>query len=201
METKDHWQLANWLLFPEEGRLPSEFATGLRIGSILPDCNPFTFLRGLRGRQGLHGHNAEITEPRINRLLSAAARPGEANFACGIRLGSALHYLADAFTYPHHAYYPGTLAEHVSYERSLHRVLTECVADRYQLIWTEAPDFPAYLHDMLARYVRCRKSEHSDCRFITHMCGLAFGTVLHCRMREEIHYESSDYHRPIPAVR
>ena len=202
METKDHLLLANRLLQSAQKRLPRRFVAGVRLGSILPDCNPFTYLRGIRRGQGLHGHNAEITDQKISGLISCLTQTEGVDFLCGLRLGTALHYLADAFTYPHHDYYPGTLADHVAYENVLHRAFAEYLSDDCVLTNQSASDFPAYLRDMLALYHRCRKSEYSDCRFITHMCHIAFETVLgYQSIEEEISNENSDYNRPVPAVR
>lgn len=201
METRDHLRLADWLLASRCDSLPHGFAAGVRLGSVLPDCNPFTYLRGLRGRQGVHGHNAEVTWRCICRLLSGVRRSGKLNFRQGLRLGTALHYLADAFTYPHHAYYPGTLAEHVAYEAALHRVFWEYLEDGCGLLWTDASDFPGYFADMLSLYRDCRVDARTDCRFITHMCGLAFETVVARPEGGVSSDENPDYDRPVFAVR
>lgn len=65
MKRTDYFRLAKWLLQRESNRLLRGFGAGLCMDSVLPDCNPLTYLRGIRGRQGLHGHNAEITGKRI----------------------------------------------------------------------------------------------------------------------------------------
>lgn len=202
METKDHYQLAKWLLARKTG-LPRGFAAGVCVGSVLPDWNPVTYIRGVRGGHGLHGHHAEIVEGRICQLLDGLKRPLPLDFASGLRIGTALHYLADAFTYPHHAYYSGSLAEHVVYEASLHRTFSEYLTVGGTFPWTHVADFPTYFADMLALYRKCRKDEHTDCRFITEMCALAFETVLHSGEGEEVacQNESPDYDRPVSAVR
>lgn len=201
MRTKDHRLLAKWLLAREGDGLSGRFAVGLYLGSVLPDYNPFTYLRGVSGSQGCHGHNAEINERRICRLLSDLKRSDGSDFLAGLRLGTALHYLADAFTYPHHAYYPGSLADHVAYEASLHRELTKYLSQGCRLTWKKTEDFPTYLADMLRLYRQCRKNERTDCCFITQLCGLALAQVLHSRKNEEVSDENSDYDRSIPAAR
>ncbi len=201
METKDHLLLADRLLAGRRDGLPRGFAAGFRMGSVLPDCNPFTYFRGLRGRQGLHGHNAEITGHRICGLLARLKKCDRRGFLYGLRLGTALHYLADAFTYPHHAYYPGSLAEHVAYEVSLHRVFADRLQGGCNPLWQEVRDFPAYLSAMLTLYRQCRKGADTDCRFITQMCGLAYETALRRREKEDVPHEDSDYNRSVSAVR
>lgn len=198
MRTKDHALLARWLLAREPAKLPHGFAAGVCLGSVLPDWNPVTYMRG---GHGLHGHNAEITEGRICRLLSDLQKPLAFGFSDGLRLGTALHYLADSFTYPHHAYYLGSLADHVAYETSLHRTFADYLEKDCVFPRTTTADFPAYFADMLTRYRQCRKDERTDCRFITQMCDLAFATVLHSQEKEKVLYESPDYDRSVPAVR
>lgn len=201
METRDHLRLANHLLAQKRDRLPHGFAAGFRIGSVLPDCNPFTYLSGVRCRQGLHGHHAEVTKEKICKLLSKAKRANGSGFLPGLRTGTALHYLADAFTYPHHAYYPGSISDHVAYEASLHRIFLSDPDAMRQTPWNTIPEDPAYLSDMLTLYRRCRKDERTDCRFILQLCTSAFESVLHSKEKEETVHESSDCNRPVPAVR
>ena len=129
MKRTDYFRLAKWLLQRESNRLLRGFGAGLCMDSVLPDCNPLTYLRGIRGRQGLHGHNAEITGKRICRLVISLTKAKKAGVLCGFRLGTALHYLADAFTYPHHACFTGSLSDHIAYEASLHRAFISYLAD------------------------------------------------------------------------
>lgn len=202
MVTGDHFLLARWLLKQGQSKLPRRFAAGLLTGSVLPDCNPFTYFRGIRGGQGLYGHHAEITRGKICALLAGSEKPGKAGFLRGLRLGTALHYLADAFTYPHHQYYQGSLADHVSYEKSLHRTFRDHLASGGRTQWTKISDFDIYFDDMLRLYRQCRKSERGDCRFITLMCGMAFETALgQPKTKEVVLDEDPDHIRSVPAIR
>lgn len=199
METKDHFRLAKWFLRQERNRLPHTFSAGLIVGSVLPDCNPFTYLSGVRRGQGLHGHNAEVTEKKICSLLAAGT--DAESFLSGVRLGTALHYLADAFTYPHHNYYPGTLADHVAYERSLHRTFTAFLSETEPSSLPPATDFPAYFADMLSLYRQIQKNEQTDCRFITQMCGMAFAIALAPHREEEAADPEPDCPGALPLAR
>ena len=122
---------------------------------------------------------------------------------CGLRLGTALHYLADAFTHPHHACFTGSLSDHIAYEASLHRAFISYLADGcHPWPWAHIPDFGTYFADMLRLYARARKSEQTDCRFITLMCSMVFESVLHpVRKEKEGPLENPDYNRFIPAGR
>ncbi len=180
METQDHLMLAKWLLARVTYRLPVGFAAGFCLGSVMPDWNPFTYMRGIRAGQGMHGHNAEVTGKRICHLISESAEDASFDFIHGLRLGTTMHYLADAFTYPHHEYYHGTLAGHVAYEAALHLTFVRYTEKHSAptVLQTESTDFSACLDGMLKQYRKCRKTRHNDCRFITQMCCLAFDTVM-----------------------
>lgn len=200
MKTKDHYLLAKWLFAREPDRFPREFITGVFLGSVLPDWNPVTYLRGMCGGHGLHGHDAEITESRIFQLLSDFQKNLTFGFLNGLQLGTALHYLADAFTYPHHAYYSGSLADHISYETSLHHAFVEYLEKDCALPGTTTADFPVHFTNMHTLYRQCWENAHTDCRFITQMCGLVFTAALHHKRKEEFWYESPDYDRSVSAV-
>lgn len=47
-------------------------------------------------------------------------------------MGVVLHYIADYFTYPHNAHYPGTLKDHCSYEEDLKHRMRSFVRNRYE---------------------------------------------------------------------
>ena len=203
MQTKDHVLLANWLMREGEERFSRRFLAGVRFGSFFPDRNPITYLRGIGGKQGLHGHNAEITEKAIGATLDRLMSAGVSGrgYWNGVRLGMALHYLADAFTYPHHKYYKGSLSQHMAYEAALHRVFIGYLKESVTPVWQCTLSFSDYLDEMLHLYHQCAGSPQTDCRFITLMCQMAFHGAVTRKEREEEYYENSDYHRSVPAVR
>lgn len=177
MNIADHVALAEWLLRHAHRPLSRAAALGVLVGSALPDCNPFTYLSGVPCHQGLHGHNAEVREKTIGRLLRRVRRGNVGGFFAGVRLGIALHYLADAFTYPHHAYYPGTLRDHLAYERELHREMAAHLPGAEMTPVLPSGDPMAYAADMLRFYRHCPPSERTDCRFITTVCRVVFDSV------------------------
>lgn len=191
MKTKDHVLLTEWLLEHQEKELPAGFAAGFRLGSVLPDYNPFTYLRGIIGvgRGRPHGHNAEVTRHKVIMLIKRLQKKNGAGYLSGLYLGTAIHYIADAFTYPHHDYYPGTLSDHVAYEWSLHRIFagylsgisgtlqkaeyaSACCPDR--AVGEEPEDFECFFDRMLGLYRASDINEYTDCRFITFMCSYVF---------------------------
>ncbi len=201
MNIADHAALAGWLLRRGEKTLPRRAALGFRLGSVLPDCNPLTYLAGIPRHQGLHGHNAEVREEKIARYLRRAGGQGVRGFFAGLRLGIALHYLADTFTYPHHAYYPGTLKEHLAYEKKLHGEMAACLRQpsARPLCRSDAPE--RYAEDMQALYRRCLPGQETDSLFITTVCRVAFNSVAYPTGKEVAHREGTLDDGLVSAVR
>lgn len=177
MNITDHVALAKQLLRHASCPLSRTASLGILVGSALPDCNPLTYLSGVPCHQGLHGHNAEVRGKTIGRLLRRMQWGNAGGFFAGVRLGIALHYLADAFTYPHHAYYPGTLRDHLAYERELHREMAEQLRQANDGNTLSSDDPLTYAADMLSFYHCCPPSVRTDCRFITTVCRVVFDSV------------------------
>lgn len=191
MKTKDHVLLTEWLLEHQGKELPAGFAAGFRFGSVLPDYNPFTYLRGIIGigRGKPHGHNAEVTRHKVIMLIKRFRKKAGSGYLNGLYIGTVIHYIADAFTYPHHDYYPGTLSDHVAYEWSLHRSFagylrgisgTSRTTERVPACCPDCvsgeglEDFEYFFDKMLRLYRVEDKNEYTDCRFITFMCSYVF---------------------------
>lgn len=84
-------------------------------GNIMPDINPFSYLRGFTVRP-FFGHDWQNSKGFI---LSSAEKlvAGKLGF---YGLGVFIHYLCDAFTHPHNVGFHGSLREHTVYEKRLH---------------------------------------------------------------------------------
>ena len=82
------------------------------FGSIEPDLNCTTYLKGMLHRNGVHGHNYEQVLPRIDRLLHELTDKNGVHLLDWYRLGKLTHFIADAFTYPHNNCFPGDLRAH-----------------------------------------------------------------------------------------
>lgn len=119
MRLCSHWEFAQYLV---SFRLPSCSAAErdtFLFGSIEPDLNCTTYLKGLTQGNGVHGHNYEQVLPRIDRLLHDLTDKDEVHLLNWYRLGKLTHFIADAFTYPHNSCFPGDLHAHMKYERQL----------------------------------------------------------------------------------
>lgn len=94
------------------------------LGSIEPDYNPVTYLRGYRTVAHFRGHHFEASAPAIKALIDRLSR-SQASFWSYYCLGKLAHYMTDAFTWPHNMAFTGTMQEHMAYERTLNLRLLE----------------------------------------------------------------------------
>lgn len=133
MKRNDHLALAVHLVHicPEVWRARA-LREALYAGSVLPDSNPATYLRGVLQAARPAGHDLPYSYPHLLRLLTGLLRTGVQSRRQAYRLGALTHYLADALTYPHMPSYRGNMLAHNRYEQELHGVLAEVLrqADR-----------------------------------------------------------------------
>lgn len=146
------------------------------LGNILPDCKPsFITVR----------HEMEGTFPKLQsdlKHLIERMNGSEINMRVFYRqLGEIIHYIADYFTFPHNAHYPGNLKDHCVYEETLKKGLREYIrsgeaiqnremirANAQYLNSSEAIcEFIQRAHDI---YVNITNSVEEDCRQIVALC-------------------------------
>ncbi len=119
MTTKNHYELAiylirNYIHFDSE---PANMA--FIFGCIEPDLNIATYLKGSLSCQPLRGHHYPNMIPSIQSLLKKLQCSENRGFLYYYRIGKLVHYLTDAFTYPHNPVFRGNLLEHIRYEKDL----------------------------------------------------------------------------------
>lgn len=168
MRAYSHWELAQYLV---SFRLPSCTAAerdAFLFGSIEPDLNCTTYLKGLLHGSGVHGHNYEQVLPRIDRLLHELTDKGSVHLLDWYRIGKLTHFIADAFTYPHNSCFPGDLRAHMKYERQL------AVRFRWALYDTVSAQTPPADCGSLFRWIQQQHEQYlqnpmgvdNDARFI-----------------------------------
>lgn len=120
MTTKSHFYLGMYFIRQNicQGSI-SERASFL-LGCVEPDMNPLTYLKGSLHGIWLRGHNYPNRMPYIEKMLrNMQEEEGTESLIFHYRLGKLVHYLTDAFTYPHNPAFEGTLKEHMYYEDML----------------------------------------------------------------------------------
>ena len=175
MQTRDHLYLAHRLLDTQAVHMPVTRRAAFLFGCMEPDINPVTYLCRAEGGR-FRGHNFENRAPRLQELVSALSSDGLSTVHDYFALGAALHYLADAFTFPHNAAFPGDLHEHVAYEKVLHPVFLAAEAEAALpmrpagRLW----DCVAVLHE---DYLSALPGPENDSACIWTVCAFAFETL------------------------
>ncbi len=119
MQANSHLELAEYLLSVCAAPTAPAQRAAFLFGSIEPDLNCTTYLKGLLHGSGVHGHNYTQVMPRIERLLDELSGIEKDGVLAWYRLGKLLHFIADAFTFPHNSCFSGGLSEHMRYEAQL----------------------------------------------------------------------------------
>ena len=112
-------------------------------GCVEPDYNPFTYARGSLKRAFLREHYTENARQHLSRMTRRLKKTGARTPLQGFRLGAALHYLADSFTFSYNCDFPGNLKEHRIYEALLHPVFNGYVREMFSPSHSEKRRQPA----------------------------------------------------------
>lgn len=176
MRKKSHISLAKYIVNSLEEQDMLKHKKAFYLGSILPDCKP-SFLT--------ERHEIEGTFPKIQEEMKVLVERRN-DFRINTRvfyrhLGEIIHYIADYFTFPHNAHYPGSLKDHCVYEEQLKRSLRlyiesgEAEKNRSWIcsnawIWNSTEDICAFIKLAHDRYVRIKNTVESDCHQIVTLC-------------------------------
>ena len=109
MQTKDHLALGHFLLRTTADIGLHRNAGPFLLGCMEPDYNLATYLRGLKDHRAFHGHHAENSFSHIAACIRSVEKRGLCSRWDCFRLGAMLHYVADAFTWPHNTFWTGGL--------------------------------------------------------------------------------------------
>ncbi len=182
MKHRDHRLLAQYLiaLTPERWKDPKKKRAFL-LGCVLPDYNPFTYMRGIRKSRRMAGHNSLYSEKHIYKVVHKLQKKGIRSCADCYSFGTLMHYLADSFTYVHTSSFRAGMREHNRYERELRAVFPVLLSDALRHR-PPAPvaDVEAFLKSERSRYEILPKSMKNDANRILRVC-----TTVYCTIFEE----------------
>ena len=99
------------------------------FGCVEPDYNYASYLKGWGTGNRVKGHNYECACHYIRKNARYLSEKHTWNLWDYYQFGRMLHYLADAFTFPHNSHYEGTLADHVRYELEMQPIFLEKLKD------------------------------------------------------------------------
>lgn len=164
MKTETHFKLAIRLCDQSFPSATVSQKAAFINGSIMPDINPFSYLRGFKTHP-FFGHDWQNAKGFI---LSSAQKlaAGKLGF---YGLGVFIHYLCDAFTHPHNDGFHGSLREHTLYEKRLHTCILQG-GNRFdtEILNCTLPDFILRSHRL---YEQATASLLTDARFILSAVG------------------------------
>ncbi len=182
MQKRSHALLAGALMRREGGFSNRAYELAFLFGSIQPDLNPFSYLKGsLRGKK-LGGHTYGNNDRYIARRARRLRRREHWHIWHYYTMGKLTHYVADAFTWPHNPSFPGRGWDHHRYETALRTRLEETLSERSPALRPCRCTFPEAL-DRLHRYYLAETKSGGldrDIRFILSACELLMGS---CRGR------------------
>ena len=163
MQSKDHYILGTFLLEKFGENISPLKRKAFLFGCIEPDLNPFTYMRGSLKNDFMRGHNAENVKKHTHRIIEKLRKSGIRTAKHWFELGTALHYAADGFTFPHNSFFSGTLKEHVKYESLFHPIFEQ------YLQTSPAPnaETDTDIEKLHGLYVCDKRSFLTDCKYIT----------------------------------
>lgn len=176
MKLKSHFYLGTCLL--RQGAFyasPADRAAFL-AGCVEPDLNAVTYLKGSFHGQKLRGHNFPNLIPRIRKLIFHLEYSGAKTPVYFYRLGKLIHYLADAFTWPHNTAFAGTLLDHILYEEQMEKFFLASAPEKIRqagIIENDRNPFLAILEQHSA-YLKAPNSIQTDIDYITRTVSLIF---------------------------
>lgn len=178
MTAKTHFDLALYLL-----RNITDFGSAFEnaafiIGCVEPDMNVTTYLKGSLSYQPLRGHNYPNTAHYIEALLGKMQRCEKTGILYCYRLGKLLHYLTDAFTYPHNQNFTGTLREHVLYEQKTEKVFESALSARKVTPNAyEANKLYEFFSSKHEEYMKQQPGAETDIQFILNVIPFVFHSL------------------------
>lgn len=175
METKDHLYLAKLITGAADfgGKLKK---SAFEYGCISPDVNPLTYVKG---------HTYAGTASYVKNVLTRL----HGNLKSSVDyfdLGRAVHFIGDYFTFPHTSEFHGTLSEHISYEKRLHRYIineTNDILTESRLDLSNAKKCINLLESVHKKYYSTKNSIAKDWNYIRFVCSSISMSAAKCKVR------------------
>lgn len=203
MKTIDHMILGKCLVDKHLRNAKRKQQKAFLMGCIVPDINPFTYLKGSIKYQKFQGHNYPNSKKAIKRYMDMLSFSQFYSCKDYYRLGKLIHYIADAFTFPHNMQFQDTLKMHVAYEEELHTAFVNIrMMGNFQEDITETynkHDLFEYFIKTHQEYLKNRSSMQDDLHYITKMLETIVANILKDKKIIAIH--NNDIAIIMPTVR
>ena len=204
MKTTDHLALGHFLLDSVGSSELLKHRRAFLLGCVEPDYNKATYLRGMKACQKFRGHNAENSFAHVSKCAAELQTDGLRTPWDYFTLGTMLHYVADAFTWPHNAFWKNGLVQHAAYEMRLHSIFSEELLRRSAgTVSAEPRSLIAFFAGSHQAYSAAPHRMETDCRYIIDVCERLLRGSLCCavprqenepRWREAVSYAGSYSH-------
>ena len=167
MQKRSHTLLASALLRSRDGFDARRFELAFLFGSFQPDCNPFSYLKGSLRARKFGGHNYTNSHDYIYDHIERLQRRHKTwTMWQYYTLGKLTHYLADAFTYPHHEHFPDTILDHHRYETGLRQYFSGYMAHRTPRQLKSDQELVTALEELHQQYMEKRSTTGRETRYI-----------------------------------
>jgi hypothetical protein len=177
LQSIDHLLLAKELVKDNPAFADKRKRNAFIFGSIEPDLNFFSYLRGSFKYQKLRGHNNPNTnkfiEEKVNKFQNREIKSLKDYFDLGVLI----HYLADSFTYPHNDEFNGTIKEHLIYEENLHYSFLKYLNNGITF-HSAHHDFVSFIKNYHQKYLNKKPSFKNDSIHILKSCNYLMSILL-----------------------
>jgi hypothetical protein len=180
LRKKSHISVAKYLINSSGMECLKPYRKSFYLGSILPDCTP-SFLT----RRHTIDDTLDILKKEIDKVtVDYDCEKGVSRYFCR-HLGVITHYVADYFTFPHNAIYPGNLKDHCKYEKDLKFAIRKYVkseeAKRVREkngIFSTTDEIIAFIKAAHETYLSAIKAVKIDCMYIVKLCHRVVDAIL-----------------------
>ena len=148
-------------------------------GCVEPDLNIFTYLKGTLKIQPFRGHNFNNSKSCILSTIGKLQQCQHWKLKEYYRLGKLMHYIADAFTYPHNENYREGIRYHRSYEKNLHGFIQNQIMvwqNRREEFWNVS--VPEAINLWHLQYLKASIGVNTDVYYIVKTTNMAFNLLL-----------------------
>jgi hypothetical protein len=204
MRKKDHLALGRFLLEHCDHAGLQKYRYAFLIGCVEPDYNVATYVRGIRSHKKFRGHNTANSFAHVAKCMANFQYDGLSNAWDYFTLGTMLHYVADAFTWPHNEFWKGNLQQHVAYEMELHNAFSrELRTNDGSLTNATVFSLIQYFGISHEAYRTASHRIETDCQYIIHVCeAMLLGTLRYATVttheeytiKEVASYEGAYHH-------
>lgn len=160
-------------------------------GCVFPDHNPVTYLRGLYMGHPLKTHFFFLCYPEILRLCNKLDNKKTLYIWDYYTLGALIHYVADAFTFPHNEHYKGNMLQHAQYEHNqLHNTFKEYLIKDFNIDISDKSDtlpLAIIFFELHTAYINTKASPLCDTKYICNICTIICERILE---KENISYKT-----------